>query len=236
MFQLLYLNATSPRRDTTAYQSLRTRLAAVLENQSASPEAAFRDTLDVTIAQHHFRARPFTMKMLDEANLDRALAIYADRFGDASDFTFVIVGNFTVDSIKPLVLRYIGGLPSKQRNESWRDVGVRPPVGVVQRVVRKGVEPKSVTQLVFTGPFVYTNENRLAMTLMLDILEIRLRDVVREELERDVWRGGRWHDVARAASHVLDRNFVRRRPGATRFTYPRRVLADREAEDQGCDC
>lgn len=182
MFQLIYLTATAPRRDTASFQSLHTRLAAVLENQSASPEAAFRDTVEVTLAQHHFRARPFTMKLLAEASLDRALAVYQDRFADASDFTFVIVGNFTPDSIRPLVQRYLGGLPAAHRKESPRDVGVRPPKGVIDRIVRKGVEPKSTTEIVFTGPMIYTTENRLALSLMADIFEIRLRNILREDM------------------------------------------------------
>ena len=182
MFQLIYLNATAPRRDTTAFQSLKSRLAAYLENQGASPEAAFGDTLNVTLSQHHFRARPLTARLLDEVALDRALAIYRDRFADLSDFTFVIVGSFAVDSVRPLVLRYLGSLPASRRKENWRDNGLRPPQGVVERVVRKGIEPKSTTQLVFTGPFQYTAENRLALTLMMDILEIRLRDVLREDM------------------------------------------------------
>ncbi|HUP88208.1 MAG TPA: insulinase family protein [Longimicrobiales bacterium] len=183
LFQLTYLHATSPRRDTTAYQSLRSRLAAVLENQSASPESAFQDTLEVTLTQHHFRSRPLTMKLLDEVSLDRALDIYRERFGDASDFTFAFVGNFTVDEIKPLVLRYIGGLPSTNRKENWRDNSVRPPTGVVERVVKRGVEQKANTDLVFTGPATdLSGENRSALSLMLDILEIRLREVLREDL------------------------------------------------------
>lgn len=182
MFQLIYLNMTAPRRDTASYQSLQTRLAAVLENQSASPEAAFRDTVEVTLAQHHFRARPFTMKMLDDVSLDRALAVYRDRFADASDFTFVIVGNFTREGIRHLVQRYLGGLPTTHRKESPRDIGLRPPKGVIDLVVRKGVESKSTTQIVFTGPLVYTSVNRLAMGLMVDILEVRLRDILREDM------------------------------------------------------
>lgn len=182
MFQLIYLHATAPRRDSTAFQSLRMRLAAVLENQTASPEAAFRDTLEVTLAQHHFRARPFTVETLQEIDMERALSVYRDRFADASDFTFVIVGSFSIDTIKPLVLQYLGGLPATQRSENWRDVGVRPPTGVITKTVRKGVEPKAGTQIIFTGPLDYSIENRMAISLMMDILEIRLRDVLREDL------------------------------------------------------
>jgi zinc protease len=182
LFQLIYLHATEPRRDSTAYQSLKARLGASLANRSASPEAAFQDTLGVTLAQHHFRARPFTVATIDEIDMERALAIYRDRFADASDFTFAVVGNFTLDSIRPLVLQYLGGLPATQRKEMWRDVGMRPPKGVVEKTVRRGVEPKSTTQLIFTGPIEYTLENRLALSVMLDLLEIRLRDVLREDM------------------------------------------------------
>lgn len=182
MFQLMYLYATAPRRDSTAYQSLRSRFAAFLENQSASPEAVFGDTVQVTLAQHHFRARPITVATLEEIDMERALSIYRERFADLSDFTFVIIGSFNVDSIKPSVLRYLGGLPSMQRKENWRDIGMRPPTGVINKTVRKGVEPKSSTEIVFSGLVDLPTEKRLAAILMTDILEIRLRDVLREEL------------------------------------------------------
>jgi zinc protease len=182
MLQLLYLHATAPRTDSTAYLSLKMRLAAVLENQGLSPESAFRDTLEVTLAQHHFRARPFTPQLIKEIDLGRALSVYRDRFSDAGSFTYVLVGSFSPDSIKPLVLRYIGGLPASSRGEAWRDRGIRPPKGVITKTVRRGVEPKSVTQIVFTGPIVYSVENRMALTIMREILEIRLRDAVREEM------------------------------------------------------
>lgn len=182
LFQLIYMYATAPRRDTTAFQSLRARLTALLENRSARPEAAFGDTLAVTLAQHHLRARPLTMEILRELDLDRAMATYIDRFKDASDFTYVIVGSFQPDSIKPLVLRYLGGLPSIDRRERWRDSGLRPPVGVIEKVVRKGIEPKAATQIVFTGPFDDAQDRRVAVSLMTRILEIRLREVLREDL------------------------------------------------------
>ena len=182
LFQLVYLHATAPRRDSAAYQSLKTRLAALLENQSASPEAAFNDTIEVTLSQYHFRARPLTVKTLDEIDMEPALAAYRDRFADASDFTFVLVGSFTPAAVRPLVEQYLGALPAIQRKEKWRDVGIRPPRGVVEKTVRKGIEPKSSTQLVFTGPFEFTPQHRSALNVMVDLLEIRLRDELREEL------------------------------------------------------
>ena len=182
MLQLTYLMMSDVRRDSAVYASLKTRFAALLENQSRDPESAFRDTLQVTLAQHHFRARPITAAMLDEIDMERALAIYRERFANAGDFTFVFVGNFTTDSIKPLVERYLGALPGSSARETARDDGQRPPRGVVEKTVRRGVEPKSQTEIVFTGPFEYTLPNRLALSLMTEVLDLRLRDVLREDL------------------------------------------------------
>ncbi len=182
MLQLTYLMMTDVRRDSAVFASLKSRFAALLENQSRDPESAFRDTLQVTLAQHHFRARPYTVRTLDEIEMERALAIYRERFANAGDFTFVLVGNFTLDSIKPLIERYLGGLPGSNAREKARDDGQRPPRGVVSRTVRRGVEPKSQTEIVFTGPFEYTLPNRLALSLMTEVLDLRLRDVLREDL------------------------------------------------------
>jgi zinc protease len=183
MFQLIYLDFTAARRDTAAFASLMSRLHGFLRNQSASPAAAFRDTLSVTLAQHHPRARPISETILDEVRQERALAIYRDRFADASDFTFVVVGAFQPDSIRPLVLRWLGGLPATQRTETWRDVGIESPPDVVEKVVRKGVEPQAQTALVFTGDLdTYDRTAVHGLASAAAVLEIRLREVLREEL------------------------------------------------------
>ena len=182
MLQLTHLMMTNARRDSAAYASLRTRFAAVLENQSRDPESAYNDTLQVTLGQYHFRARPITTAVLNEVDMERALAIYRERFANAGDFTFVFVGNFSPDSIKPLVEKYIASLPGSANKEKARDTGQRPPTGVIEKTVRRGVEPKSSTNIVFTGPFEFTLPNRLGLSLMTEVLDMRLRDVLREDL------------------------------------------------------
>jgi zinc protease len=134
------------------------------------------------MAQNHFRARPLTAATFAEIDPAKAVAFYRDRFADASDFTFVIVGNFTVDSIRPLVLTWLGGLPSTRRKETWKDIGLKTPAGVVTRDVRRGTEPKARTVIVFNGPFEWTRENRYALASLAEVLRMRLRDVLREEL------------------------------------------------------
>ena len=182
MLQLVYLYATAARRDSAAFASLNARLTAFVENRSQSPEAAFGDTLLVTLAQGHPRGRPMTPQLVAEADLDVALAFYRDRFADLGDFTFFFVGNVDPAVLRPLVETWLGGLPSAGRKETWRDIGMRPPTGIVRKVVRRGLEPKARTQFVFTGPFTDSREHRHAMRSMRDALQIRLREVLREDM------------------------------------------------------
>jgi zinc protease len=182
LFQLTYLYFTAPRADSIAFRSYQARLKAALADRSASPIAAFQDTLQVTLAQHHVRARPLTSEMFDQMSLEKSLDFYRDRFADASDFTFIFVGNLDLAKLKPLVERYLGGLPSRGRKESWRDIGIDYPRGVIRRTVRKGVEPRSQTELVFSGPFEFTRRNVQLVNALVDVLEIRLRERLRENL------------------------------------------------------
>jgi zinc protease len=143
---------------------------------------AFYDTLTVVLTQGHPRARPFTIDRLEEIDLTDALAFYEDRFADASDFTFAFVGSFNLEDIRPLVTQYLGSLPSLEREETWRDVGLDYASGVVKRTVRKGLEPKAETRIVFTGELDYGRQNRYALSSMRDVLEVWLRESLRERL------------------------------------------------------
>ena len=181
MFQLIYAYFTSPRKDSTAYLSYKEQMRGWLENRSSTPEAAFRDTIQVTLSQHHFRTRPWTLEMLDEMDLQTSYSFFRERFADASDFTFFIIGNFDVEEIQPLVLQYLGGLPATNRIEMWRDVGIETPLGKIEKTVRRGMEPKSSTRMVFSGPFEWTPQNRYDLNAMVQVLRIKLREKIRED-------------------------------------------------------
>ena len=110
------------------------------------------------------------------------MAFYKSRFADASDFTFVFVGSFEVQAIKPLVERYLASLPSIHRVEAAVDRGVHPPPGVVERQVVKGLDPRSQVAIVFSGPFQNDQMHRLLLKTMSQMLGGNLQRTLREEL------------------------------------------------------
>ncbi len=182
MFQLIYLSFTQPRADATTFKVLTDQMRTMLASRQASPDWVFGQTLRTTLAQNHLRARPMTPELVKEMDLQKSFAFYKDRFADASDFTFVFAGSFDLASIKPLVERYLGSLPTLGRKETWKDLGITPPRGVVEKVVRKGIEPKSQVDIVFTGSMTYDVPSRVTLDALAVVLETRLRETLREAL------------------------------------------------------
>ena len=182
MFQLIYLRFTQPRPDPQAFAAFQGQMRSALANQRNSPNFHFSEAVSGALRNNHLRARPLTPEAVDAMSLEKSVAFYKDRFADASDFTFVIVGSFDVNAIKPLVEQYLGALPSTGRKEKWKDTGIRYAKGVVERRVEKGVEPQSQTTIVFTGAFEDSQEQRIAMRTLAEVLQTRLRERLREDL------------------------------------------------------
>ena len=182
LFQLAYLYGTAPRADSTVFASFLTRMNSMLSTLQTNPQSAFGDTLNVTLNDYHYRARPMSAEVLGEADLAQMQAFYAERFADFSDFTFLIVGTFQPDDLRPLVEQYLATLPSTGRKETWRDVGMRTPEGAIEKEIRRGIEPRSQVGIVFSGDMEWTMESRRALNMLRETLDTRLREVLREDL------------------------------------------------------
>jgi zinc protease len=182
MFQLLYLRFTQPRSDPTAFAAVASQARALLANQMASPEIVFNQTILAALSNNSPRLRPQTPATVDQWDLRKSLAFYKARFADAGNFTFVFVGSFTPEAIRPLVETYLASLPATHAHDTWRDLGVTLPTGIVEKTVEKGIAPKSEVALVFSGPFVYDDPHALALSAMTRVLEARLFDSIRQEL------------------------------------------------------
>jgi zinc protease len=182
MFQLIHLRFTQPRADPTAFSAFQGQMKSRLANQRANPAFLFSEALSTSLRQNHLRARPLTPESVEQLNLEKSMAFYKDRFADAGDFTFVFVGSFKADEMKPLVERYLASLPSTGRKETWKDTGIRYAKGVIEKRVEKGLEPQSRAAIVFTGPFKHTQTERIAIRALADVLQSRLHETLRESL------------------------------------------------------
>ena len=182
LFQLIHLYATQPRADSSGFLSyMESNRTAVLNRQN-SPSGAFFDTLRTALFMNHPRNRPRTEADFDDIDMQRAFEIYRERFSDMDDFMFIFVGTFDPDTLTVLAQTYLGTLPATDREETWRDVGLRTPEGTVIKTVIKGEEPQSRVNITFNGPFEASRETRYHMESLEMLLDILLFEELRETL------------------------------------------------------
>ena len=181
--QQAYLYFTAPNRDAQAFDLMKTRMAANLANQAQSPGSVFGERLRSVATMDHYSVRPMHTEDLDRISADRMRAFYADRFRNAADFTFFFVGAFTVDQVTPLLNTYLASLPSTGKSESkGRDMDVHFPKMILRETVRKGQEPRSQTAVMFFSDTGLDELDTHRLRAGARILQVRLRDVLREEL------------------------------------------------------
>jgi zinc protease len=183
LLQLIDLYFIAPRTDDIAYNAFMKRMKAVLDNKALEPESALMDSVTVLMANHNPRVRPLTSELISEANLKKMRTIFKTRFGDPGSFTFYFVGNIDLEKARPLMEKYLGGLPKVTREETWKDNGVRPPEGKVDRVIKREMKvPKGTVYITYTGTFDYDDfQSRLNLASLCDILDVRYVETIREE-------------------------------------------------------
>lgn len=182
LLQLVYLKLTSPRLDPARLESNRAALKGYLASMSNSPQRQFEDFTMAVLSQDHPRA-PRVPKPgdLDQVNAERSVAMFRERLGNAAGMTFVLVGSFSIPEVKPLVARYLGGLPSSPREAHFRDVGVRYASGGIDRTLQKGSGNSAVT-VIYSGQRPYSAGEALRLEALTEVLRLRIIDRIREEL------------------------------------------------------
>jgi zinc protease len=181
LLQLLHLYLTDPASDPDAFVALRRQISDFLKNRSLTPESALEDAYLAIFCGDNIRCNYVeNLQDIDEFDLERAIELYRDRFADLSDATVLIVGSFDPAQATTLAQSYIGSLPGGSRQETWIDRSPELPQGVISETVNRGKEARSVVQIVFSGPFTPTVENRVAARLVESVLDIQVREDLRE--------------------------------------------------------
>jgi zinc protease len=181
--QLLYIKFTAPGDDDEAFALIQRQLQAQVVNRLSSPGAVFSDKLSQVNTMGHYTAKPLTVDRIKALDRSAMTSFYRERFSNAADFTFFMVGAFKIDDTLPVLAKYVGSLPSKGTSSSkFKDVGITFPSNVERARVDKGKEPKSQTVISFAADPPIEEHEQTRVEAATDVLEIALRDILREEL------------------------------------------------------
>ena len=179
--QLINLWFTAPRKDTVLFNNIINNSKEVISNRYNDPDNVFSDTVAAVLSNYSGRRKAPSLDILNRIDLYKAYSIFKERFADAAGFRFVFVGNFNVDSIRPLLETYLGSLPALNKNEQARDLHINIPPGKIDKVVYKGTENKATVRMVYSGKYEFSPAANLQINALAEVLQIRLIQHLRED-------------------------------------------------------
>ena len=183
LMQCVYLRMTSARADTAQFALWAKRQRRQIDMRKQMPQTAFGDSLSRMMYDYNIRVAPQRPENIDKIDYDRLRQIYLERFANAADFTFVIVGNYNETTIENLIETYIASLPStRTKKEQYRDVMPRPKKGNKQmRMEVKMQTPKTTVVYQSLASCQWSPVNHVAATTLQQILEMLYTEEIREK-------------------------------------------------------
>ena len=182
MMQLLYLYFEHPRFDEEAHNALLARYKAYVMNVEKDPAKIQNDSLTNILTSYSPRNLDFNSDYISKVDFNTIKEIYSERYKDASDFTFIIVGNIEEATVKAMVEKYIGSLTDIDRKETWLDHPMNMPKGVTEKKIEiPFTTPKTNVNVVFESDMKYKRENELLMSVVKGLLRLNYTETVREK-------------------------------------------------------
>lgn len=182
MLQLLYLNFTSPRFDRNDFERLVKMLDAQLQNAKSNPDYILQEKFIDVAYGHNPRRQMISTEIVDKYDFEQLPGIYAKLYPDANSFEFTFVGNVDLETLKPLVEKYIGSLPTSATPMTFVDDKVAHVKGeVMEDFTTPMQQPKVGVIYYFSGEMPYTLANKMALTFLSQALSSRYLISIREE-------------------------------------------------------
>ena len=183
LLQLCYLYFTDVRLDNEAFQSLKTRIRSQVSQASYNPKMIYSDSIGSTIYQGNHMYRNLSPEEVDRLDGERVLELYRQRVANAGDYTFSIVGAFTVDEIRPLIRKYLASLPDNGVRETYGS-GYQPKMatGMVDNFFEVPMRnPKSSIYVTIMGDKRYSYDDEFMMDLVGEAVGTALLTFLRHE-------------------------------------------------------
>ena len=185
MMQLLYTSITKPRNDKESFEAIKGMMASALKNQVNSPNYVFQDSLTNFIYNNNPKTQIVGLELLNKMNYDRMLEIHKERFGNAAEFEYIIVGNFDEAQLKQYIAQYIASLPADKKAKKEVSVNDKKDMksgivyGEFERATENGQAMLASIWKVNTIP--YTPENIIKASVVGQLMSTNLTNSVRED-------------------------------------------------------
>ncbi len=185
LMELIYGYFTSVSYAADEFEATRSLYHGVIQNQEASPEFIFQKDLMKTLYSSPYRQQ-FTAADLEACTRDGIEQLVRSRFADASQWSFVFVGNFDEAQLRTLCEQYIATLPtanSKQQRILKANPEYQIAKGSGVTTYTTAMEtPQTWCAIVESATMDFTSSNAKMASIAGQILSARLLKTIREEM------------------------------------------------------
>lgn len=181
--QLMYLYVTAPRFDADEYQTGIQQIKAVLPNLMNNPQFIFQKGLNKVLYADNPRVISLSEETLQAASLETLEKVYRKLFSGVRGATLTIVGNVDLETLKPLVEKYVGSLPKGKKSEGVNEENlISFAKGQVTEEIRTPMQtPKSTVFQVHSGYMPIDTKTEVALEVANYVLDIIYTKTIREQ-------------------------------------------------------
>lgn len=183
--QLIYLYFTDTRKDFQAYNSFVQRQRGFFKNLLQDPVNYFFDQAQRIRYSYHPRIPNLIPNdsAWENVTSDKVFEVCQKSFSNAGGFTFIIVGSFNAESIKPYLETYLGSLPTTNEIAKYKDLGIKPTPAPKDIIIHRGKDPRSFVCIFQDGPAKeFTKEESHIFWSLTNILNRIYMDKLRESM------------------------------------------------------
>ena len=182
--QLMYLTFVEPRFDQNEYETGIQQIKAILPNLKNNPMYQFQTEVSKIMYGGNERLVTLDEDVLEAANLETIEKVYTEKlFNDAAGATLRIVGNVDMETLKPMIEKYIGSLPKgKKAHEYIEENFTKMVKGNVEENVKVPMQtPKSTVLQVYSAYMPVDTKTEVALEIANYVLDMIYTKTIREQ-------------------------------------------------------
>ena len=181
--QLVYLYFADPRFDETEYETGIQQIKAILPNIASNPDFILQNEMNKILYDNNPRVVELNEETLAKADLATIEKVYRELFNDAAGATLTIIGNVDVETLKPMVEKYIGAI---KKGKNATKVNQANLIGFAKGQIDKTVEitmqtPKSTVLQLYSAYMPIDTKTEVALEVSKYILDMIYTKTIREE-------------------------------------------------------
>lgn len=183
MLKLVYLSAVEPGQDAGAFYQVISQLTEQLEIAGNYPDFLFQNAWNSDLFADNPRTRTINAEDLANIDFEETRKLVKDSLAAAGDFTYILVGDFSLATARELSKKYLASIPEGRPSEKPSIEVLVPGNGSGKRLdYHFTTDDRASVVITWANETEWSWEREESLELLSIALNNRLLDSLREDL------------------------------------------------------